>query len=111
MRQAPVQAAASVTLSRATEQTLLERASAQLTHGDGPGARAVYEALAHYGSARGAFSLAETYDPNVLAREPACKLTPDLRLAREWYSKAAELGSMNAYDRLKALEMQAALRR
>ncbi len=102
---------ATVTLSGATEQALLERASNQMTHGDGLGARAVYEVLAHYGSPKGAFNLAETYDPASLARRPARGLAPDIRLAREWYAKAAELGSPSASERLKDLEGPGDLRR
>ncbi len=100
----PATAAPAVALSRTTEEALLERASNQMTHGDGAGARAVYEVLAHYGSPRGAFSLAETYDPAALAMRPARGLTPDVKLAREWYSRAAELGNMTAYERLKEID-------
>jgi hypothetical protein len=108
---APVKSAPTVVLSRETEDALLERASNQMAHGDGAGARAVYEVLAHYGSPKGAFSLAETYDPAVLAKRPARGLEPDMALAREWYSKAAELGSMTAYARLKEFDRQGGERR
>jgi hypothetical protein len=92
-------------LSRMTEDALLERAADQLSHGDGVGARNIYETLAQYGSPRGALGLAETYDLNVLARRPSWGLKSDLRLAREWYKKAAELGSLVALQRLKDLDM------
>jgi hypothetical protein len=108
---APAKIAPAVVLSRATEDSLMERASSQMLHGDGGGARAVYEVLAHYGSSKGAFSLAETYDPAVLTKRPARGLAPDLALAREWYSKAAELGSMAGYARLKELDRQGGSRR
>jgi TPR repeat protein len=108
---APAKIAPAVVLSRATEDSLMDRASSQMTHGDGAGARAVYEVLAHYGSPKGAFSLAETYDPAFLATRPARGLAPDLALAREWYSKAAELGNMAAYARLKELDRQGGSRR
>jgi hypothetical protein len=91
-------------LTRASEDALLERAFNQMSHNDGSGGRAVYEVLAHYRSPRGTFSLAETYDPNVLARHPEWGLKPDPRLAREWYSKAVELGSLAAFERLKDLD-------
>ncbi len=91
-------------LSRASEESLLERASKQLSHGDGDGGRAVYEALAHYGSPRGTFSLAQTYDSEALAKHPEWGLKSNLRLAREWYKKAAEFGSLAAYERLKTLD-------
>jgi hypothetical protein len=99
-----VRAAPAAVLGRATEDALLARAADQMTHGDGAGARAVYEVLAHYGSPRGAFSLAETYDADALAKRPARGLVPDVRLAREWYAKAAELGSPAAFKRMQQLE-------
>jgi hypothetical protein len=108
---APVRSATAVVLSRDTEDALMERASNQMRHGDGSGARAVYEVLAHYGSPKGAFSLAETYDPAVLAKRPARGLAADMAMARQWYSKAAELGSMTAYARLKELDRQGGSRR
>jgi hypothetical protein len=108
---APARSAPTVTLGRATEDALLERASNQMIHGDGVGARAVYEVLAHYGSPKGAFNLAETYDPAALARRPARGLAPDIRLAREWYAKAAELGSPDASERLKNLDSPGSMRR
>jgi hypothetical protein len=108
---APVRSAPPAALSRESEDALIERASNQMKHGDGAGARAVYEVLAHYGSPKGAFSLAETYDPAVLARRPARGLDPDMAMARQWYSKAAELGSMTAYARLKEIDKQGGSRR
>jgi hypothetical protein len=92
------------TLSRATEQVLLERASTQLNRGDIAGARIIYEMIAQYGSPQGAFGLAETYDPVVLARHMIRGLKPDPHLARVWYEKAAELGSGDASQRLKGLK-------
>ena len=77
----------------------MESASYQANHGDGEGGRAVFELLANHGSARGAFALAETYHPVRLAQHPEWRLQPDLRLARQWYQKAAALGSAPAHDR------------
>lgn len=108
---APVKSAPPVALSRQTEDALMERASNQMRHGDGAGARAVYEVLAHYGSPTGTFSLAATYDPAILAKRPTKGLAPDLAMARQWYSKAAELGSMTAYARLKEIDRQDGSRR
>jgi TPR repeat protein len=87
-------------LNRATEDALLERASTMLQRGDVALARVIYETLASYGSLRGTFKLAETYE----ARQPAAALKPDLPLARQWYERAALLGSVEAYQRLKALD-------
>jgi hypothetical protein len=90
--------------NRATEDSLIERASFQLKHGDGEGGRAVFEVLASHGSVRGAFALAETYDPAKLAQHADWQLKPDIRLARQWYNKASELGSLPAYERLRDLD-------
>ena len=95
-------------VNRSTEDTLLTRASYQLSKGDGEAARAVFEVLANRGSLRGAFALAETYDPAKLAQHANWGLKSDIRLARAWYKKASELGSLAAYERLKGLEKRAA---
>ena len=95
-------------VNRSTEDTLLTRASYQLSKGDGEAARAVFEVLANRGSLRGAFALAETYDPAKLAQHAHWGLKSDIRLARAWYKKASELGSLAAYERLKGLEKRAA---
>ncbi len=87
----------------------MERASYQMANGDGPGGRAVFEVLASHGSMRGAFALAETYDPAKLARHADWRLMPDIRLARQWYKKASELGSVSAYERLRDLDKRASL--
>lgn len=82
-------------LSRQAEDALLARAYSQLSRGDISGARTTYETIAKYGSAKGAFGVASTYDAAVLAQHPVKGLAPDARLAREWYAKAAELGLKN----------------
>jgi hypothetical protein len=87
-------------LNRATEDALLDRASTLLKGGDIAIARVIYETLASYGSLRGTIKLAETYE----ARQPDVGLKPDLRLARQWYERAALLGSVEAYQRLKVLD-------
>ena len=91
-------------VNRVTEDSLMERASYQLKHGDGGGGRAVFEVLASHGSPRGALALAETYDPAKLAQHADWRLAPDIRLARQWYKKASELGSLPAYERLRDLD-------
>jgi hypothetical protein len=96
-------------VNRSTENALFERASYQLRHGDGEGGRAVFEVLANHGSPRGAFALAETYDPARLAEHADWGLKSDMRLARQWYKRASELGSLPAYDRLRDLDKRASL--
>ena len=109
-RAAPVASAnAAAVANRSTEDALMERASYQLKHGDGEGGRAVFEALASHGSLRAAFALAESYDPAKLSQHSSWGLRSDIRLARKWYKKASELGSVAAYERLRDLEKRASL--
>jgi hypothetical protein len=96
-------AQAPVTIPQQSDNALLAQASYKLGHGDIAGARAAFETVAQRGGALGAFGLAETYDPNVLARRRGLGLTPDAGLARVWYERAARLGSAEAYQRLKKL--------
>lgn len=107
-RAAPaVSTSVAAVVNRSTEDALMERASYQLKHGDGEGGRAVFEVLANHGSLRGAFALAETYDPAKLSQHSDWGLRSDIRLAREWYKKASELGSLAAYERLRDIEKRA----
>jgi hypothetical protein len=109
-RAAPAASAnAAAVANRSTEDALMERASYQLKHGDGEGGRAVFEALASHGSLRAAFALAESYDPAKLSQHSSWGLRSDIRLARKWYKKASELGSVAAYERLRDLEKRASL--
>ncbi len=105
-----VSANSAVVVNRSTEDALMERASYQLKHGDGEGGRSVYEVLASHGSPRGAFALAETYDPAKLAQHAEWGLKGDARVARGWYKRASELGSLPAYERLKDLDKRSASR-
>jgi hypothetical protein len=94
---------ASRTLSKATEDVLLGRASRQLGLGDISGARSILKSLASQGSERAAFGLAETYEETFLRSLNVIGLKPEPGLAREWYEKAASLGSEDAARRLKSL--------
>jgi hypothetical protein len=91
------------TLAELSDDAVLERASNQLNHGDVLGARAAYETLARRGSSRGAFGLAESYDPDFVAAHRMRGLDPDVGLARLWYERAAKSGSVEAFKRLNAL--------
>jgi hypothetical protein len=75
-----------------------------MTYGEVTAARAMFQRAAEAGDAAGAFALAETYDPLVLGglrlREG---VVPDLALARAWYERARNLGSLEARDRLSRL--------
>jgi TPR repeat protein len=76
-----------------------------MTYGEVAAARVLFQRAAEAGDAAGAFALAETYDPLVLAglrlREG---IMPDIALSRTWYERARDLGSLEARDRLSRLE-------
>jgi hypothetical protein len=86
----------------AEESQLMSRAEKAMQLGQVAAARMIYENLAGRGSARGAYALAQTYDPVVLVPSKILGLSPDVELARQWYRKAAELGSDKATERLSA---------
>jgi hypothetical protein len=75
-----------------------------MTYGEVAAARVMFQRVAEAGEGAGAFALAETYDPLVLGglrlREG---IRPDLALARTWYERARELGSLEARDRISRL--------
>jgi hypothetical protein len=75
-----------------------------MTYGEVTAARAMFQRVAEAGEGAGAFALAETYDPLVLGglrlRE---RIMPDVALARTWYERARDLGSLEARDRISRL--------
>jgi hypothetical protein len=75
-----------------------------MTYGEVVAARVMFQRAAEAGDGAGAFALAETYDPLVLEelrlRE---KITPNVALARTWYERARDLGSLQARDRISRL--------
>lgn len=75
-----------------------------VTYGEVTAARVMFQRAAEAGEAAGAFALAETYDPLALGelrlRE---RITPDIALARTWYERARDLGSLEARDRISRL--------
>jgi hypothetical protein len=75
-----------------------------MTYGEVAAARVMFQRAAEAGDGAGAFALAETYDPLVLGglrlRE---RIMPDLALARTWYERARDLGSVEARDRISRL--------
>ncbi len=87
-----------------SDDELLAHAASRLQSGDLQGARAAYKVVAGRGNMRGAFSLAQTYDPDFLAPHRIGGAKPDVNLARRWYEKAAKLGDQEASGRLKELK-------
>lgn len=83
---------------------LLKRARGLLAIGDIVSARLLLERAADAQEASAALLLARTYDPEVLGTPDARSITPDPAKAREWYRKAAELGSPDAQQRLAQMQ-------
>ena len=86
---------------------LMARASALLSQGNIIAAREVLGRAAETGSARASFSLAETYDPFVLAGWKVYGTRGDPTKARELYAKAEAGGIEEAKARFEALAASA----
>jgi TPR repeat protein len=75
-----------------------------MASGDITAARMMFQRAAEAGEAAGAFALADTYDPVVLRRlRLQGGIRPDVALARSWYEKARDLGSITAPERIVRL--------
>jgi TPR repeat protein len=83
---------------------LMTRAKAFLASGDISPARLLLERAAEAQEASAALMLAQTYDPTVLGTQDIRNITPDPALARSWYQRAAQLGSVDAQRRLSQLQ-------
>lgn len=86
------------------EADLLSQGELHLRNGNIVFARALFEELAARGSARGAFAVAQTYDPAVLRQIGAVGIQGDVEKAKSWYRKAAELGTTSPIDILSSLK-------
>ena len=79
---------------------------ALMTYGEVAAARLMFQRAAEAGDGAGAFALAETYDPLVLGGLRLRQgIMPDLALARTWYERARDLGSLEARDRISRLTL------
>jgi len=83
--------------------SMLKRGRDLIASGDIASARLMLTLVAEGGSAEAAFVLAGTFDPAVLANLRAIGVQGDPAKARAWYARAAELGSLEARQRLQAL--------
>jgi TPR repeat protein len=90
-------------IAPAEEEALLKKGALLLKNGDVSAARLNFENLALRGSSKGAFALAQSYDPAVLHSMEIAGLRPDMAKAKEWYTKAAALGDQEAARRLSVL--------
>ncbi len=82
---------------------LLKRAKGLLAVGDITSARLLLERAADAQEAEAAFMLGTTYDPLVIGNRDMRSIAPDPAMARQWYQKAATLGSSDARQRLSQL--------
>jgi hypothetical protein len=82
---------------------LLARGRAYIADGDVAAARLVLRRAVEYGDPQAALALGGTYDPTVLKRLGVVSYLADPTQARDWYRKAAELGSADAPQRLEQL--------
>src|SRR6202140_364013 len=83
---------------------LLKRAKGLIAVGDIAPARLLLERAADAQEASAALLLAQTYDPAVLGAQDMRSITPDPARARDWYQKAARLGSADARQRLAQMQ-------
>jgi hypothetical protein len=84
--------------------TLMKRAKESLAAGDIPVARLLLERAADGQDASAALMLAQTYDPAVLGTSDVRNITPEPDKARNWYQRAAQLGSADAQRRLAQMQ-------
>jgi TPR repeat protein len=101
---APVIAAPVRRLEADQLAALMKRAKGLIEIGDFAPARLLLERAADAQEASAALLLAQTYDPAVLGTTDMRSITPDPAMAREWYQKAATLGSLDAKQRLAQMQ-------
>ena len=82
---------------------LLARGRAYIAEGDVAAARLVLRRAVERGDSQAALALGGTFDPTVLKRLGVISFAADPEQARDWYRKAAELGSTDAPARIEQL--------
>ena len=82
---------------------LLKRGEELVAAGQLGAARLVLRRAAEAGNSHAAFALAITYDPILLRARNVIGVAPDIAMARAWYEKAKEFGSVDASKRLEVL--------
>ena len=92
------------TLDADTLSGLMTRARSLMAVGDITSARLLLERAANAQDANAAFLLAQTFDPAVLGTQDIRSINADPATARDWYQKAAQLGSAEARQRLTQLQ-------
>jgi hypothetical protein len=97
----PTQARRSLTPAEAA--AYISRARAKIQQGDIAAARRLLERAAESDQGDALFALAETYDPQMLARWGVIGTKPDVELAKTLYQKAETRGAQGARERLLAI--------
>jgi TPR repeat protein len=97
------EAVAGTTNDETAVNELLTRADQLLDKGDIVAARALYQRAADLGSGSAALTLGSTYDPYRLWSLGALGMVGNKERAKQWYSRASELGNPDAKNRLKML--------
>jgi len=92
------------TLDADTLAGLMTRARSLMAVGDITSARLLLERAANAQDANAALLLAQTFDPAVLGTQDIRSINADPATARDWYQKAAQLGSAEARQRLTQLQ-------
>jgi len=82
---------------------LIKRGGELATNGDLPAARLLLQRAAEAHNPQAAFALASTYDPMVIKRLFPNSSAFDVTLAKAWYQKAREWGSVEALEKIEAL--------
>jgi hypothetical protein len=75
---------------------LMEKGWDLVKSGDIASGRLLFQRLANAGIADAALALAATYDPRYLAQHSLIGVVGDETMARSWYQRASELGSVEA---------------
>ncbi len=83
---------------------IMKRAKSLLASGDIPPARLLLERAADAQEPTAALILAQTYDAQVLGTRDVRNINADPNAARNWYRRAAQLGSAEAQRRLSQLQ-------
>lgn len=91
------------TLSADEIAVLVKRGKDFLTNGDISSARLLLRRAAEAGNAEAALALGSTFDPVIIARLGAIGVKADAAKARQWYEKAAALGSNTASQQIAKL--------
>ena len=89
-----------MSISKEEESERLRAGAAALELGDIAAARLIFKYLAEHGSAEGAYRVAQTHDPEVLAKFGVVAFKADREAAANWYLKAATMGHRNAQKKI-----------